>query len=359
MKLPGAIRPLFFLVLAAHAGLLAIPISGASDEIVPPPDPEGDSITVTRIPPAGEVAAKGAAPSPTAAPPPASAGSTQPRPAAAQPTRAPASQTAIAATPASNRRQGQQPQQVPTASGGNRTGSDSSASPRSSGGSQGSGSQASSSQDNRPSPDANLPNLPARQPATPPSQRPSAGGPGETSLIASLAEGASGGNVDGLSDLISFFNRAFTYSDIKTSPDDERTAIDTWLVTLRAETNQADLSEQALDTPLTIAYPLEDSVGFEPEEQAYNRDFLGCLSETPKPATVGVYFDRNGELAGPPQLLRSSGYGFLNDEAVERAKTFPGLPDATAQQAFTIPVEIDYDPDNCLQRVVIRAGLTN
>ncbi|MEM6351675.1 MAG: hypothetical protein AAF766_13010 [Cyanobacteria bacterium P01_D01_bin.14] len=330
----GALRPLFLLVLGAHAALLAIPISGASDELVPAPDPEGDTITVTRIPPQNDEAAGAKA----AGQPSAGQRATQPQPTAT--TAAKPATTTQAARPAANRTAAPQNGRT-TARRSNSTtpGTSSSNQDR-----QGSDSSTDGPTVTPPENNAQggLSPLPDRQPATPPSQRTSDDDTTETSLIAALQAGARQGNVQALTALMAAFNDALTFNNIQTSVEDEVEETNKWLGQLQAETGNANLTEQVLETALKIPYPLEETTGFEEDEWAYDRDFVGCLSQEPNPATVGLYFDQRGELVDDPVLLRSSGYGFLDAEALARAENFAGLPETRAGRAFTIPVAVEY-----------------
>ncbi|MEO1591659.1 MAG: hypothetical protein AAFU71_10250 [Cyanobacteria bacterium J06632_22] len=330
----GALRPLFLLVLGAHAALLAIPISGASDEIVPAPDPEGDTITVTRIPPQdNEAAGAKAAGQPTAA----GQRATQPQPTATTAAK-PATTTPAARSAANNRTAAPQNGRIAARRSNSATSSASSSNPDSNDATG----PATATPPGDDAAGGGLSPLPNRQPATPPSQRTGNNATTETSLIAALQAGARQGNVQALTSLIASFNDALTFNNIQTSIEEEVEETNQWLRQLQAETGNANLTEQALDTALKIPYPLEETTGFAEDEWAYDRDFVGCLSQSPSPATVGLYFDQRGELVDDPVLLRSSGYSFLNAEALARAEQFVGLPDVRAGQAFTIPVEVEY-----------------
>ncbi len=330
MKL-GALRPLFLLVLGAHAALLAIPISGASDELVPAPDPEGDTITVTRIPPQEDAAAAKAG-----SPAPAGHRAAQPQPTvtAAKPAAAPA-QPATA-----DRATTQQRRQTTTRrSSGSASGSES-ANNR---GDTSNSSSATPTSENSADAGGLGPLPEEREPATPPPPRTTDSA--ETSLIAALQTGARQGNAEALTALIASFNTAFTFNNIQTTPSDEVDKTNAWLEQLQQETGNANLTEQALTTSLKIPYPLEETIGFERNEWAYDRDFVGCLSQAPNPATVGLYFDQQGELVDEPVLLRSSGYRFLDTEAQARAERFAGLPEDRSGKAFTVPIEVEYSED--------------
>ncbi|MEL6249447.1 MAG: energy transducer TonB [Cyanobacteria bacterium J06648_16] len=352
MKLPGLVRPLFLLVLGLHAGLLAIPISGASDEVIPPPDPEGDTITVTRIPPKDDEATAAAGSAQGARPASTGQWATQPQPTvtqvAAQPhqQRQASGQTRRRQSQSNSARQGDS-----TAGSTNADRTDGNNGQSTTGGSSSNSSSGpnGSSENGGNGINSGLDPLPAdQQPATTPATNNDTTELTDgTTLIAALKEGAREGNLQALTNLIASFSDAFTYNDIQTSPEDEVEATNNWLAKLREETGKANLTQQALETPLKIPYPLEETVGFEADEWTYDRDFVGCLSQEPKPATVGLYFDERGSLADEPILLRSSGYGFLDTEALARAQQFNRLPEAIAGQAFTIPVEIEYDKADC------------
>ena len=56
----------------------------------------------------------------------------------------------------------------------------------------------------------------------------------------------------------------------------------------------------------------------------------------------------DGAIATEPAILRSSGYGFLNDIALEKLKDYQDFPNEDTQKLYTIDIEVDYDKDACV-----------
>jgi hypothetical protein len=146
---------------------------------------------------------------------------------------------------------------------------------------------------------------------------------------------------DSLKQLADWFTQVYTYSEAETTALAETEARQRWIQTLRQEQAMETLMPEALEKPIKLNYPLKSSL-------KYQRRFMACLSQTPKPVALGVFFDRTGALAEDPALLRGSGYRFLNQEAMEQLKQYPDFPEQKAQKAFTVEVEIDYDSKACL-----------
>ncbi|MBE9141484.1 hypothetical protein IQ254_30575, partial [Nodosilinea sp. LEGE 07088] len=101
------LAPLLLASLGLHALLLMLPVGSSDEAVIPPPDPDQDTVAITRVPPAGTPDAA-ATPGTTPAPgPPA-------QPLASTTTPAPATAPRRAAVPP--RSQPAQPQSRSTAS---------------------------------------------------------------------------------------------------------------------------------------------------------------------------------------------------------------------------------------------------
>ncbi|NEP18070.1 MAG: hypothetical protein F6J97_14380 [Leptolyngbya sp. SIO4C1] len=306
MKIFKALHPMFWLALGLHAALLFIPISGSSDDAVPPPDLEEDTIAVTRVPPE---------PSAQPATPPAVA----PLPAAAVRRASQAEPASSAAQPAS----AAQPSQP-------RVSSPASTAPTTARRSVGQG----------------VPELPPASESAPPRppQATEAASPAvqEPLTLAALAKGATGSVPNRLTQLLDWFGRLYTYRPEKTTAEATAAAKSAWLSAVRARTGLATLESQSVEPPVGLRYPLEKDASL-----AYERNFVACLSETPQSALVGVDFDAAEEMAADPALLRSTGYEFLDQEAIARASQQGEFPSQKAQKAYTVEVVIDYDAERC------------
>ncbi|MEM9906800.1 MAG: hypothetical protein AAF921_17410 [Cyanobacteria bacterium P01_D01_bin.44] len=342
MKLLKAIHPIFLLALGLHAALLMIPISGSSDEIIPAPDPEGETISVTRIPTEDDKKAA-AAVNPA----------TSPQTVATKPAQSnrPAQQ-AQSGTPRTNAQQrGQSGRSVNGASnranGRNARGSDRTVDNRNA--------------DNRDADNrnvdeeiANLGN--ASSPPPPPSSGDTSpanatppASPQEPLTLAALLEKAKRPVSEQLKDLLALFSTAYNYQAERTNDAAEAQARDSWLAGIRDRTGIA-VEPEPLETPVKIPYPLEREDSFLQKygDYEYDLDFVACLKEAPQPAVVGIAFDQAGAIAHQdPVILRSTGYEFLNQEALERVKQYEDFPLEKAQKAYTIDVEIDHDNERC------------
>ncbi|MGD1855591.1 MAG: hypothetical protein ACFB2W_15215 [Leptolyngbyaceae cyanobacterium] len=313
-------NPIFLLAAGLHAGFLLIPVAGGSSEdLVPAPDPEGESITVTRIPPKGDSPANPStgqnapAKRPTAGAQTASANQT----AAGSGTRQPRSQ------------------------------SDKSQSP---GGQRSSGSSDvndASNDDQAQSPSANnsapgLPDLPAEpdvsntegvsvavSPAEPAAQA-------APTLIA-LKESADDRSIpQRLQDFLARLQYGWQGTREGVAADAQAA----WIAELPSAIQTA--SPQKLEKPLDISYP----VTIEAEEGP--RQIYSCLNPIPKPGRIGAVVAADGTISGDPELLRSSGYPFLNDVALKQIQDYEDFPVENTQKVYTVPFEVNYDEDACL-----------
>jgi hypothetical protein len=329
MKFPKAIHPLFLLALGLHAGLLLIPIAGSSDDVIPAPDSEIETISVTRIPPAEpseRVATTSQLTSQSAS--------------LSTPVRQPANQvTATRVGQAQVSRSGASPSTAQTGQS-RRTNS---ANPT--GSTQTGRTQQSSviSSANR----SNLPDLSSQpnpgnssETASNPAATPAA--PQAPLTLAALASKATLDLPDTLTRLADWFNQVYTYNSDQTSEQEAIAARQQWLTSLSERSDLDTLEPQALGKSLQVTYPLEKSL-------RYERDFMNCLSEKPHQASIGVFVDAAGNIQPEPRLLRSTGYEFLNQEAIERVKDYADFPVARDQKAYIVEVEIAYDSETCLR----------
>ncbi len=312
-------NPIFLLAAGLHAGLLLIPVDGgSSNELVPAPNPEGESITVTRIPPTETKPS-----ATTTLTRPAGAAVVQSRQAAApvrrtQNTQSPSSDAATAnrnperrSQTSTNRRNSSRP---------SRTSRDSAneLAVLSANGS-------------------NPANTPASSiPVASPSQTP-------PDLMA-LKAGA--GAQDVSEKLRTFFARLH-HSVRKTTEPEVEEAKMVWLATLEKQSDIQISSPEGLGNAVEISYPLIiDDNG--------PRQLSRCLTPMPRKALVGVVVNEDGTLATEPALLRSSGYGFLNNTAMEKIQDYTDFPEADSQKIYTVDIEVDYDQEACLDLAKLR-----
>jgi hypothetical protein len=89
--------------------------------------------------------------------------------------------------------------------------------------------------------------------------------------------------------------------------------------------------------PLQVTYPINS-----------------CLMPPPAVGLVGVIVTPTGQLAKAPILLDTTGYTVLDDKALELAqeRAFAPLTDGgdtpTNPRAHWLPVQVQYDPGNCV-----------
>ncbi|MEO1507439.1 MAG: hypothetical protein AAFU84_07305 [Cyanobacteria bacterium J06633_23] len=314
-------NPIFLLAAGLHAGLLMIPVAGgSSDDIVPAPDPEGESITVTRIPPAqpqgGGATRSASRPNQTNSTPKAPASSNS------------SGQSAGSGSKAKSGSQGGQ------SSGSGNTGADSNGSTEESSAPAGGLPPLPPSGDSSPAgPTAGSDNggstpvevTPSSEAATPPT------------LIA-LKEGVQD---RGVPKLLRDFLALFNHSVLQTTDEELEESKRLWLAELDQSGPRVSVSKE-LEIPLNISYPLtvDDNNG--------PRQLRSCLDPLPAKGVMGVIVDADGELATEPTLLRSSGYEVLNNVALAKIKDYTDFPDEGSHQAYTIDIDVDYDKDACL-----------
>ena len=314
-------NPIFLLAVGLHAGLLLIPIAGgSSDEIVPAPDPEGESITVTRIPPQTTQSARPIGGQPAAS-----------RPAADVVTavRQPATATQTSTT----NQQGQQHRTQNSQDSGDRTANGSSNNRR-----QANSNNRSNRRDNRDS-NNEIAVLPADDNSNSRGNSPTNTQTEQTpSTLVALKDGAQSQEVP--QPLQNFLVR-LRHSILRTTDPEVEEAKQTWLATLSEQPDIQISDPQDLDKAVEISYPLiADHNG--------TRRFLSCLTPTPAKGLVGIVINPDGEIATAPAILRSSGYEFINDIALERVKDYQNFPDSDTQKLYTINIEVDYDKDACI-----------
>lgn len=317
-------NPVFLLAAGLHAGLLMIPVAGgSSDDIVPAPDPEGESITVTRIPPAqppgGGATRSASRPNQTNSTPKAPASSNS------------SGQSAGSGSKAKSASQGGQ------SSGSGNTGADSNGSAEESSaglpplppGGDSSPVGPTAGSDNGSSTPVEV--TPSSEAATPPT------------LIA-LKEGVQD---RGVPKLLRDFLALFDHSVLQTTDEELEESKRLWLAGLAQSGPRVSASKE-LEIPLDISYPLtvEDDNG--------PRQLRSCLDPLPAKGMMGVIVDADGELAAEPTLLRSSGYEVLNNIALTKIKDYTDFPDESSHQAYTIAIDVDYDKDACLDLTKLR-----
>ncbi|MEM9150283.1 MAG: hypothetical protein AAGB19_07490 [Cyanobacteria bacterium P01_F01_bin.3] len=156
-----------------------------------------------------------------------------------------------------------------------------------------------------------------------------------------------------LKDLAVRLDRSLTYNPKNTADDpDVQKAKDDWQAELQEQANvgQIELMPPAEIVELTqIEYPIESSLKVE------GRSLRRCLTEDPQTAEIGVRFDAQGNIAGEPELLRSTGYSAINEEIKALVAAYDDFPSDRASKAYTFEVEVFYDSELCITAVELQS----
>ena len=297
--------------LALHGALLLIPTAASDDAAIPPPDFEQDNIAITRIPPTAPPNEQSAE-TPVASTPVNSVGSPsnpgQTAAAGANATTSPANSrsTSPAQTQSQRSRASQASGQSPTNS--------SQAVPSL---------NAAAPANQSPPPSSSLPLTPVeRQPFNP-------------NIYQRLLAHAQTLTLPSaqISQIAARLTQQFTYSEQNTSDMEFNVNLAQWVESVKQAPGQSNLWNEAYEKPVSI--------------QHYHRV---CLNPAPHSAVVGAVVSPSGQLQGKPALLKSTGYGFLNDVVLEAIKEY-AFPAAGEPKAYTIDtaVQIDHGDLDCLR----------
>lgn len=322
-------NPIFLIAAGLHAGLLLLPIAGGSSEkIVPAPDPQGESITVTHIPlqkksTDRDKEASGEQPQKKGQPP---------KTDNQKPSSGTGSNDSGRGNNAGSR---QRPRNIDQELGrlpANRSNPPNLSTP------------SNSRQQSSPSRPSNNPPSEARNtapdlPQLLPSEK-------RQTLLARLLNQKDGVRqvpTDFLNWLIGF-NRRYRYSDRGTTDAAVDMAKVNWLTTLDTQAGlTVSASPAPLTTPLTISYPLTVDTARGP--LALRR----CLTPLPEEGLLGLIVDAEGGVVfESPTLLRSLGYPLLDELALNAVKGYGDFPEAASPQAHTVKVTVDYDENACV-----------
>ncbi len=303
------LAPMLLASLGLHGLLLLMPTGASDDPPIPPPDPEQDSVAITRVPPPGapDAAATQSATLPGAGAGP--GGGTSPaRGAMAQPL------VGSAATVAPPRPAEAQGRSQPTAPR-----RDQPQSPSASG---------------TPSPAPSRPATPANPPApSPPPTSPSRplfdAEVGERLLAYVAALNLSKAQVERAAESIQ--NR-FTYDPTAVTRSTFNTNKSEWESAIQRQTGMPGLTAEEDRNDFSTVYPQRV-----------------CLAEEPSAISIGALVNPDGSWRGEPTLLRSSGYGALDRKALQEIQTHRFAPAETVK-AYVLTVEptVDYGPRPCL-----------
>ncbi|MEM9804699.1 MAG: hypothetical protein AAF959_05420 [Cyanobacteria bacterium P01_D01_bin.56] len=325
-------NPIFLLAAGLHAGLLLIPVAGgSSEEIVPAPDPEGESITVTHVP--LKKTAKGAADKKASGAQAEKAGSKKN---ASKPN----------ADTASRSRSG-------SSNSGGRSNSARQTTPRnvsreisSLGNGSGRGSTPKPSSE-RPSVNRDNNSSRAVRPIViEPVSRLGLSQQERQDLLAKLIEEdeASSGLATLRTWIQGFWQRYYIYTEKGVTDEAVEEAEKRWLTMLGEQAGVIlSTAPEPLEQALTIDYPLRIAGGDGPKLLSR------CLDPVPKDGLIGVLVSSDGRVLPESSIvLRSSGYGVLDDIALNAVQDYDFFPVASDLQVHTVKVTLNYDDKACV-----------
>jgi hypothetical protein len=282
------LAPMLLASLGLHGLVLMLP-TGANNVVIPPPDPEQDSVAITRVPPAGTPETQ----TETADPEPVAAGAAAIASPGALPSAGAASQVA-----------GRPPAARPAATPATLT----------------------TPPDPVAAPPSPPPTAPPPAPPTPPSTAPATSQPlFEGEIGDRLRTYVAGLNLpaDRVEQLRAAILQRVTYTAEATTAAAFDQNLSQWQQAIRTETGLSDLTPTPAPEALAVTY--------------YQR---ACLTVPPGPVQAGVLVSPSGSTRSQPVVLRSSGYGAVDDHAL-RAVASHQFPRASQARAYTITVETD------------------
>jgi len=325
------LAPMLLASLGLHGLILLVPTGASQDEAIPPPDPEQDSVAITRIPPAAPASP---AESPLNSRP---AGNLPPttgqrptadprgiariqRPSDPNPNSAVASPSPTRPPAASQRNPGQNsPRPQGSGSGGNARDSrtpESATTTRPTGSSPGTAPSASPA--------------PAAPSAPPANSQPLSGNDLREQLQAYAAQlNLPQGRIDRLA---ANLRQRFRFDAVASADEVFPLNQTQWQDAIRQDTGVADLSPEALPDPVPLVY----------------RQRV-CLAQAPGPVKVGIVTNPDGSHHGDPVVLQSSGYGAVDEKALKAIADQP-LPTADHPKAYVLTVQpsVDSGHNPCL-----------
>lgn len=293
------LAPMLLASIGLHALILMLPAGSSDEAVIPPPDPEQDTVAITRVPPAGTPDAA-ASPVVTTTPGVAVAPGTRVAPVA------PAARVAPAPVVAPRRaaippRSQPQPRPQPTPP-----------------------------QSQTQNPPANRSTTAAATPPPDTSSRPLFDADlGERLLAYVVTLDLPQNQIDQAAEYIQnrfgFRPQAVTRGTLNANQSQ-------WEDAIQQETGLAELVPEIDRTKFSTVYPQRV-----------------CLSDNPGEIKVGALVNPDGSWRGEPTLLRSSGYGALDRKALREIQRHEfGPADAAKAYILTVETSVDYGPRPCI-----------
>ena len=169
--------------------------------------------------------------------------------------------------------------------------------------------------------------------------------PSIATLIANLSESVSVSKE--LLEEVSDLSESLTYREKDTDDNSaDQNRVD-WKADIQRQANVGTVESLApteISELTEIAYPIEVSK----QADMAGRSLSLCLEAEPHGAEVGVLFDSQGNVAGEPSLIRSTGYGVLNEEIIATVRSYEDFPPNRNSKAYLLEFEIDYDAETCV-----------
>ena len=150
---------------------------------------------------------------------------------------------------------------------------------------------------------------------------------------------------------------AYTFDGDETEPEVSQGRLEGWL-----ETGQALATELELDPTLDLVAEFEaaveiaaadpdsdlDSIFQRPIELPLDHEAGICLTKEPQKGLIGAWVGPEGTLLGEPEVIRSTGYGGLNQQALRYVKTL-NFSEVETFTGYQFEVVVNYDPDDCVE----------
>lgn len=173
----------------------------------------------------------------------------------------------------------------------------------------------------------------------------------ETVTVAMLLAEVTQKLPEALKETVAMLEESLTYSAEDTDDESAEKNRLAWINKIQRQTNIGSIEpiEPTESTALTqVNYPIESSQ--QSSALMRGRNLNVCL-DTPKPgkAEVGVLFDASGGVVDQPELIRSTGYGAVDEEIKAIASTQDHFPRDRNSKAYSFEVEVKYDDDACVE----------
>ena len=130
--------------------------------------------------------------------------------------------------------------------------------------------------------------------------------------------------------------QAYAHKSEGTSEEAVIEALNAWTADIQDQSEIADLQPTLVELP-----PVDNPVRV-------------CLPQEPTSAMIGILINPEGQIVDQPRLLKSTGYGALNNWAAQllgqSLEKNQDLSQAESYQALRFEIPINYDAENCVDR---------